>query len=307
MSLLGFFKGRGPSGFGYNSSAEEVTEGLDLSGKTILITGCNSGIGHETMRVLAMRGATVVGAARSEEKAQQACDSVEGRCVPVVCELSEPASVRACAADVHDKVERLDAIICNAGIMALPKLEQKYGYEKQFFTNHVGHFLLVTELLDLLAEDGRVVMVSSDAHKMPYPGGVQFDNLSGEAGYNDWRAYGQSKLANILFARELARRFEGTERTANAIHPGVIDTNLSRHMNPLLRAGLTLAGPLGLKTVGQGAATQTYAAVHPDAGSISGEYLADCNVAQGTRRSEDMEAAARLWEVTEQILEEVAD
>lgn len=302
MSILAMFKGKGPSGFGYGSTAEEVTEGVDLNGRRILVTGCNSGLGYETMRVLALRGATVVGVARSIEKATEACSSVQGRTVPVACELSEPASIRACVAEVVAQGEPLHAIIANAGIMALPTAEQLFGYEKQFFTNHVGHFMLVTGILDLLASDGRVVMLSSAAHKGAPRVGIEFDNLSGERDYAPWRAYGQAKLANMLFARELARRFDDTGKVANAVHPGVIATNLSRHMNPLAVAAFALGKPLVLKNVGQGAATEVWAAAHPHAGRINGQYLADCNISESTPQGRDPVLASRLWEVTEQIV-----
>ncbi|MBW1832838.1 MAG: SDR family NAD(P)-dependent oxidoreductase [Deltaproteobacteria bacterium] len=218
------FKGKGPSGFGYGSTAESVTEGLDLSGQTILLTGSNSGIGKETLRVLTKRGAHVIAAARTVEKAQAACDDVGGETTAVACELSDPASVQACVERVVALGRPLDAIICNAGIMALPTLNQKLGYELQFFTNHIGHFILVTSLLDTLAENGRVVMVSSDAHNGAPKEGIQFDNLSGERGYGAWTSYGQSKLANLLFASHLAKRLEGTGKTTQvylAVHPNV--------------------------------------------------------------------------------------
>ncbi|MGM0555601.1 MAG: SDR family oxidoreductase [Myxococcota bacterium] len=308
MSLSALFRCTGPTGFGAGSTAEGVTQGLDLRGKNVLVTGCNSGLGYETMRVLTMRGARVLGCARTDEKARQACDSVVGPAEPFVCELSEPDSVRACVEAVREFDQPIDAIICNAGIMALPELEQIYGYERQFFTNHIGHFILVTGLLEQLSNDGRVVMVSSYGHKVAPGEGIQFDNLSGEHGYASWPAYGQSKLANLLFARELARRFgEGdTDRVANAIHPGVINTNLGRHMNPVMRAGMTLGGKLFFKTTEQGAATQTYVAVHPDAADLNGEYFADCNLAGSSRNSRDADLAKRLWEESERIVAEVA-
>jgi WW domain-containing oxidoreductase len=307
MSLSALFRCTGPSGFGAGSTADEVTEGLDLSGKHVLVTGCNSGLGYETMRVLAERGAHVLGCARSEEKARTACDSVDGLAEPFVCELSEPDSVHGCVEAVAAFGRPIDAIICNAGIMALPKLEQVYGYEKQFFTNHVGHFILVTGLLDQLTDDGRVVMVSSYGHKAAPREGIELDNLSGEHGYSAWPAYGQSKLANLLFAKELARRFadDDTCRVANAIHPGVINTNLGRHMNPVMQAGMTLGGRLFFKTTEQGAATQLYAAVHPDTAEVNGEYLSHCNIAKSSRQSHDAELAERLWGQTEQIVAEL--
>lgn len=303
MSLLSLIKGRrGESGHGFASTAEEVTEGVDLSGKTILITGVNSGLGQESARVLAARGAHIVGAARTSEKATTGCGAIDGESTPVECELSEPASVRACVETLKQSGRQIDVLLCNAGIMALPELERKQGFELQFFTNHVGHFILVTGLLDSLTDDGRVVMLSSGAHTMPYKEGIQFDNLSGEAGYSGWRAYGQSKLANLLFARELARRFEGSNKTANALHPGVIATNLSRHMNKAFQILFAPVGLLGQKSLGQGAATQCYVAAHPDAGRISGEYFADCNVAASSEHGKDMGMAKRLWDVSEEIV-----
>jgi NAD(P)-dependent dehydrogenase (short-subunit alcohol dehydrogenase family) len=302
MSLYQHLKSNGPSGFGYGSSAEQVTEGLSLDGKTLLVTGCNSGLGQEALRVLALRGARVIGTARTLEKAKEACAAVKGKTVPVACELADPASVRACVEAVKVTGHRLDAIICNAGIMALPKLAQAHGIELQLFTNHVGHFILVNGLLDRLADDGRVVMLSSAAHKMAPKGGIQFDNLSGERGYTAWGAYGQSKIANILFAKELARRFAGTKKTANAVHPGVIRTNLGRHMNPVADALFGVGGALMFKSVPQGAATEVYVAVHPALTNVSGAYFADCNVAKPRADAEDPALAAKLWEVTEKIV-----
>jgi WW domain-containing oxidoreductase len=301
MSLYQLFKSRGPSGFGHGTTAEQVTEGMSLAGRTMLVTGCNSGLGLETMRVLALRGARVVGTARTIEKARMACATVAGETVPLACELSDPASVRACVASVVAAAITLDALICNAGIMALPKLERVHGWEAQFFTNHIGHFMLVTGLLGQLVETGRVVMLSSTAHTMAKAGGIEFDNLDGGKGYDPWRFYGQSKFANLLFAKELARRLAGTRRTANAVHPGVIRTNLIRH-NPMLNIAAAVVSPLFLKTAAQGAATQVYVATHPALANVSGEYFADCNVA--TPRADAMSAATakRLWEVSEQIV-----
>jgi len=255
MSLLALFKGKGPTGFGYGSTAEDVTQGLDLTGRTILLTGCNSGIGKETLRVLAKRGAHVIAAARTVDKARAACDDVVGETTPISCELSDPASVKACAAEVAATGLSLDAIVCNAGIMALPTLQVKHGYELQFFTNH---------------------------------------------------NYGQSKLANLLFAKHLAKRFDGTGKTANSLHPGVIHTNLARSMNPLVRGALSIGGPLVLKSVGEGAATQCYLAVHPGAAGVTGKYFADCNESKSSRKGRDEALAAKLWDVSEQIVAKLA-
>jgi WW domain-containing oxidoreductase len=302
MSLYELFTSSGPSGFGYGSTAEQVSEGLSLHGKTILVTGCTSGLGQEALRVLTLRGARVVATARTLQKAAAACAKVVGETLPLACELSEPASVRGCVDEVRRSNLKLDAIICNAGIMALPKLQQAYGIELQLFTNHIGHFILVTGLLDQLAEDGRVVMLSSAAHERAPKEGVRLDDLSGEVGYQPWVAYGQSKMANLLFAKELARRFAGTRRTANAVHPGVIRTSLGRHMPPLARLALGLAEPLVLKSVAQGAATEVYVAVHPGAANVSGDYFADCNVARPRVDANDPGLAKRLWAASERIV-----
>lgn len=301
MSLYEVFASKGPSGFGYGSTAEQVTDGLSLAGKTMLVTGCNSGLGAEAMRVLALRGVRVVGTARNQEKAAEACGKVKGA-VPFACELSDPASVKACVAAIKREGIQLDAIICNAGIMALPKLEKAHGYELQFFTNHIGHFILVTGLLEQLTETGRVVMLSSAAHTMAPKEGIQFDNLDGAKGYGAWPNYGQSKFANLLFAKELARRFMGTKKTANAVHPGVIRTNLGRHMNPVMNFLFGVVGPLFLKTVEQGAATEVFAATHPSLAQVSGQYFADCNVARSRADGDDAALAKRLWEVSEKIV-----
>ena len=305
MSLIGLVLPKGRNGFGYNSTAEDVTNGLSLKGRNILVTGCNSGLGLETARVLALRGARVLGTARTVQKANDAFAGKPGSFTGLACELSQPASVRACVEAVRNEGVKLDAIICNAGIMALPKLEQAFGYELQFFTNHIGHFILVTGLLDTLADDGRVVMLSSAAHKMAPEVGIEFDNLSGSKGYKSWTAYGQSKLANLLFAKELARRLAGTKKTANAVHPGVIRTNLTRH-NPVAGVAMAVVAPLVLKDAQQGAATETYVAVSPALAGVSGRYFADCNEAKSRPDADDAALAAKLWAESEKIAASVA-
>lgn len=301
MSLYAAFKKPGPNGFGYASTAEEVTEGLDLSGKTYLLTGCNSGIGLETLRVLSLRGGHVVAAARTQARAREALSHLSASGTPVACELSEPVSVRACVDSVRQLDRPLDAIICNAGIMALPRAETKAGCELQFLTNHVGHFMLVTGLQKALADEGRIVVVSSDAHRRAPAVGIRFDDLAGAKEYSPWGHYGQSKLANILFARALARRLK-EKQTANSLHPGVIHTNLSRHMNRVAVAVFGMVGSLFLKTIPQGAATQCYLATHPEVATTTGEYFADCNVATPSALAEDDELGAKLWRVSEEIV-----
>jgi WW domain-containing oxidoreductase len=306
VSLIGFFKGKTESGFGYDSTAEEVSAGLNLAGKIYLLTGCNSGLGKETLRVLSMRGAHVIALARTLEKAQQATEPLGDSAAPAACELSDPKSIAACVAGVKATGHKLDGIICNAGIMALPKRQQARGYELQFFTNHIGHFLLVTGLLNQLSDTGRVVVLSSQAHHSAPNAGVEFDNLSGERSYWGWKQYGQSKLCNILFARALAARFKGTSKTANALHPGVIATQLSRSMHPIASFGLRLGSPVVLKSVAQGAATQCFLATHPSVANISGEYFSDCQLKRPSRHAQSPELAERLWAESERIAREVS-
>jgi WW domain-containing oxidoreductase len=293
---------RGASGFGYASTAEEVTEGVDLRGKTVLVTGVTSGLGLESARVLALRGARIFGLARDRDKAAEAMRPFGAGHLPFACELSDPASVRACADAVAAAEGGLDVLLLNAGIMALPERTLKHGQELQLLTNHVGHFILTTRLLPRLADGGRVVVLSSSAHKYPPRGGIAFDDLTLANGYRGWSAYGQSKLANLLFARALAKRLEGTGKVANAVHPGVIPTNLGRHMSPVARALQPLGVALAMKTAPQGAATQCWAAAHPDAGAINGQYFADCNVAESSAHGRDLAMAERLWTVTEEIV-----
>ena len=302
MSLMSMFRGPGPTGFGSSSTAEDVTRGLSLEGKTILITGCNSGLGLEAMRVLAMRGAHVVGTGRTKAKAEEAARSVPGKATGLECELADPRSVRACVAAIQEADYRFDAIIANAGIMALPKLEKAFGYELQFFTNHIGHFQLVNGVLGQLASEGRVVMLSSRAHFMAPKGGIEFDNLDGSKGYAPWVAYGQSKMANLLFAKELSRRLKPSARAAYAVHPGVIRTNLSRNMSAFTQAAFGAVGPLFTKSIPEGAATEVFCAVNPKAAAFDGDYLADCNLAPCRPEGNDPALARKLWEVSESIV-----
>ncbi|MEP7051948.1 MAG: SDR family oxidoreductase [Pseudomonadota bacterium] len=302
MSLVGLLKGKGPSGYGYSSTAEEVTQGIALKGKNFLVTGATSGLGLETVRVLAQRGARVFATGRTLEKAAAAAHRVPGVIVPLACELADPGSIRGCVAALKKEGVALDAIIANAGIMALPELKQAFGYELQFFTNHIGHFILITELLSQLRDDGRVVVLSSGAHKAAPKVGIDFENLTGARGYNAWQAYGQSKLANLLFSKELATRLKGTSKTANSLHPGVIKTELSRNMSPVVALALGAASPIAFKSIPEGAATQCYVATRPELASVSGQYFSDCNVAEPSKLARDAALATRLWEESERIV-----
>lgn len=292
----------GKSPFDGSSTAEEVTEGIDLSGMTMAITGCNSGLGFETMRVLAMRGAHVIGIARTLEKAEVACESVDGQTTPAFCDLADWASVVNCADSIRTMDVPLDALITNAGIMALQDLELVNGVEKQFAVNHLGHFILINQLRDtvLAAPQGRFVMLSSAAHTAADEG-IEFDNLDGSKGYAPWRAYGVSKLANALCARELAAQISNTNATANSLHPGVIETNLGKHMPWYVRFASSLFGWMFMKSIPEGAATTCYVATNPELEGVRGYYFADCNVGEGTQYLTDDAMAAQLWQVSEEL------
>jgi NAD(P)-dependent dehydrogenase (short-subunit alcohol dehydrogenase family) len=290
--------------FGRDSTAEEVTAGMDLGGRTALVTGSNSGIGFETARVLALRGAHVICAARTDDKARGACDAIAGRTTPSVFDLAKWDSIVAAAAQIRALGTPVDMLICNAGIMELPELQQVYGIERQFVVNYLGHFILVNQLLDavLAAPQGRVVHVSSgQATRNSPPEGIQFENLSGADGYDPAQAYGQSKLANALFSLELAQRLNGTAATSNALRPGVIPTNLGRHMpawKPLL---LRTVGRLFTKTIPQGAATTVYVATAPSLAQTSGQFFEHCNPIHPGGYAEDHAMAAQLWTVSEAL------
>jgi len=290
--------------FGRDSTAEEVTEGLDLTGMTAVVTGANSGLGYETMRVLAMRGAHVIGTGRTLEKAETACASVDGKTTPVVLELSDLTSCAASAQQIIAMDLPIDMLILNAGIMAVPELQQVDGIERHLFINHFGHFAFGTPLIGRVkqAKQGRVVVLSSLGHLWAPDDGIEFDNLSGERGeYDQNKMYGQSKLANGLYAFELARRLQGTNATANAVHPGIINTNLGRQMKNWQKIASNLFGWIFMKSIGAGAATQTYAATYPALADVSGYYFADCNPVVPDPKMEDAALAARLWEVSEEL------
>ncbi len=195
-------------------------------------------------------------------------------------------------------------LICNAGVMMLPRLEQVRGIEKQFATNHIGHFLLVERLLERVkaAPNGRIVLLSSEGHRFAPKEGIQFDNLSGEKRYRPMKAYGQSKLANILFAVGLTQRLMGTGVTANALHPGIIKTNLQRHMSSILMGVMNVVMAGRIKTIAQGAATTCLVAADPALEGVSGYYFSDCKPATPSPQARDAILAERLWKVSEDLV-----
>jgi WW domain-containing oxidoreductase len=253
--------------------------------------------------VLSAQGATIIGAARTLEKAETACNSLSGPAIPVVCELGDLESVAAAGEAVKSVGAPIDMLILNAGIMALPELEQINGIEKQFFVNHIGHFTLTSHVIDQVAAapQGRVVVVSSSGYSFAPESGIEFDNLSGERDYDPWKMYGTSKLANGLFSRELAKRLANTNASSNSLHPGIINTNLGRHFPWWQRVASNLIGWTFMKTVEEGAATQCYVATAPALTGHSGYYFSDCNPLTPDPRMLNEQQAAMLWDVSEGI------
>lgn len=297
-----------PSGFNQDSTAEEVTAGLDLSGKTILITGCNAGIGYETMRVLVLRGALVYGLARNMEKATEACSSVQGKgikgsAIPFACEQTDFSSVVACSESVRKRGSPIDVLICNAGVYLVPQLQLAEGLELQFVVNHLSHFLLVNRLLDRVksAKQGRVVVVGSESYAQAPEGGIDFDNLSGQKGYDSDQMYGQSKLANGLFARELARKLSRTRTTSNVLSPGWVMTKKNVELLTQKIPNFDPNHTRGTKTPEQGAATTCYVSTSPSLAKVSGQYFSDCNLLIPKGYMRDDALAAKLWTVSEQL------
>lgn len=300
------------SNFDENSTAEEVTEGIDLTDRIAVVTGCNSGIGYETMRVLALRGAYVIGTGRTIEKAQEACSSVIGKTTPVALELSDFDSVVACAETIRSLNSPIDMLICNAGMRGSKEREQVYGLEKHFVVNHLGHFILVQNLLErlYLSWQGRVVVVGSRAAYSSAPEeGIEFGNLRGTSNYSRSRAYGHSKLANVLFSLELARLLKGSRITSNSLHPGVINTEIDRTEPRVFQFAFGVLAAVGGKSIEQGAATSCFVATSPLLASVSGQYFEDCNAVTvlGNNHMHDQQQATSLWQVSEALTKEYLD
>ena len=288
------------------STADQVLAGVDLTGKRLLVTGCNSGIGFETMNALASNGAVVLGLARTESAAAAACARVSRSCIPIACDLADFDSVAAAAQLIRNMGVPLDSVVANAGIANVPTLSTRYGIEMQFLVNHLGHFALINQIEGAIRNgSGRIVLVGSSAAINQAPReGIMFDNLDGRRFYEPRVFYGQSKLAAVLHAKELARRLRGRGITVNAVHPGAAKgTALNRHLKFPLSSLLRVARPF-MRTVQRAAATQALLAASPRVSGITGEYWADCQVAPGSAWFSDGVLAARLWDVSERIVAE---
>lgn len=308
---------KGPSGFSRFSTAEEVTQGIDGSGLTAIVTGASSGLGTETARVLALRGVHVVMAVRNMSAGREVKESIlkqnpRAKIDAMELDVSSIASVNNFASNFKSSGLPLNLLINNAGILATPYMLSKDNIELQFATNHVGHFHLTNLLLETMKKtahesnkEGRIVNVSSRRHQFSYREGIRFDKINSQSGYNGLSAYGQSKLANVLHANELARRLKEDESriTANSVHPGAIATNIFRYHS--FFGGLAnVFGKFVLKTVHQGAATICYVALHPQVNGVSGKYFVDCNLSKPSLDANNGELGKKLWDFTTRLIEE---
>ena len=279
--------------FGATSTTDEVLEGTDLSAMRVLVTGVSAGLGVETARALARRGATVVGAARDLEKADRATAQVRadaevggGSLELVALDLASLASIRACADALRARDEPFDLVIANAGVMATPFGHTADGFETQFGTNHLGHFLFVNRIAPLMRPRARLVSLSSSGHRFS---DVDLDDPNFErTSYEPFVGYGRSKTANILFAVEFDRRHRSRGVRATAVHPGGIQTELGRHLDQgffqvmidQMNQELAAEGkpPFQFKTIPQGAATSVWAGVIAGADDVGGRYCENCHV-----------------------------
>jgi NAD(P)-dependent dehydrogenase (short-subunit alcohol dehydrogenase family) len=268
-----------------------------LSPMTIALTGGTSGIGKAAARAFVKEGHHLVLFSRSVERGESTARELGGSIEVVECDLASLASVRRAAAEFARRHETLDVLVNNAGLFTLSRYESEDGYELQFAVNHLGHFLLANLLLDQLyaADAARVVVVSSNAH---HKGTIHFADLQLEKSYGGMQAYAQSKIANILFVRELASRTEQSSITANALHPGAVSTNIAsarRGSQSLLRRILqTIASPF-LRTPEQGAETLIYLATSPEVSGLTGRYYDDKEPVEPSDDARDDAAASRLW------------
>lgn len=307
---------RGPSGFGSASSAEQVTCGIDATKLTAIVTGGARGIGLETSRVLVMRGAHVIIGARNLEAANEAKSLLlksnkDGKVNVLKLDLSSMESIRAFVDGFLALRLPLNILINNAGIMFCPYELSRDGIESQFATNHLSHFHLTNLLLKKMKEtsketgiEGRIVNVSSIAHRYTYKGNIRFHKLNNDKGYSDKKAYGQSKLANILHANELSRRLkeEGENITVNSVHPGLIMTNLMQYSALRMRILQLFTVPMW-KSVPQGAATTCFVALHPKLKGVTGKYFVDCNECPPSKSATNQALARKLWDFSNDLVD----
>jgi NAD(P)-dependent dehydrogenase (short-subunit alcohol dehydrogenase family) len=316
--------------FGAKSTTEDVLQGVDLTGKRVLVTGVSAGLGVETARALAAHGARVTGAARDLTKARTALAqaipdaAVRDRIELIELDLASLTSIRACADKLVAAGDKFDVVIANAGIMACPKGVTSDGFETQFGTNHLGHFVFVNRIASLIKDGGRLVNLSSSGHRFS---DIDLDDPNFErTPYEEFAAYGRSKTANVLFAVEFDRRHKARGVRATAVHPGGIQTELGRHMSPQVMQALvdqinsspnTDGAAFEWKTIPQGAATSVWAGFVARAEDVAAQFCEDCHVAETVEGGDAMsirggvrgyalnpERAKALWAKSEEMVRE---
>lgn len=306
----------GPSGFGSKSTAEDVTAACNLDSLTAIVTGATSGIGSETARVLAKRGARLIIPARDLKAAEDVKSRIQKEIqtadiILMEMDLSSFASIRRFATNFESLGLPLNILINNAGKFCHEFQVSEDGFEMTFATNHLGHFLLTKLLLNKMIRtaketgiQGRIINVSSCIHSWLGKEGIQFDQLNDPKSYDATRAYAQSKLANILHTKELALRLEKLKAnvTANSVHPGIVKTRLTRDREGLITDLVFFLTSKLLKSIPQAASTTCYVAAHPHLKNISGKFFADCNKASASSLANDPDKAMELWRDSEAMI-----
>jgi NAD(P)-dependent dehydrogenase (short-subunit alcohol dehydrogenase family) len=281
--------------------------GNNMQDKVVLVTGATNGIGLETAKALAAQGATIVGVGRNPQKCTDAAAQItrttgNSKVEFLVADLSAQAQVRQLAQTFKQKYGRLDVLVNNAGGYFAKQHASNDGIEMTWALNHLSYFLLTDLLLDVIKANAaaRIVNVSSGAHSMVK--GINFDDVEFQHGYNGWTVYGQSKLANVMFTYELARRLEGTPVTANALHPGFVATGFGHNNGGLMRTGMNVVQKIAARKPEQGAATSVYLASSLEVEGVTGRYFSDQKETRSSAASYDVDAQRRLWNLSEEMV-----
>ncbi len=279
----------------------------EMQNKVVMVTGATNGIGFEAAKALAAQGATVVGVGRNPQKSRDAAAQItrttgNSKVEFLVGDLSVQAQVRQLAATFKQKYSRLDVLLNNAGGFFARREVSADGIEMTWALNHLNYFLLTDQLLEVLkaSAPARIVNVSSGAHTGA--NGINFADVEFKSGYSGWTAYGHSKLANVMFTYELARRLEGTQVTANALHPGFVATGFGHNNGGLMRTGMNVVQKIAAKKPEQGAATSIYLASSPEVEGVTGKYFSDSKETKSSAAAYDVDAQKRLWELSERMV-----
>lgn len=279
----------------------------ELLGKTAIVTGANSGMGMATTATLSDMGATVIMLCRNRKRGETAINQLlnensERSLNLMICDLGNYKSIMHFVNEFKDKYVGIDILVNNAGFISLDRQETSNGLERQFGINHMGHFILTTNLIDYMKDGARIVNVASGAHKT---GKIHFDDINLTKGFNVFTAYSQSKLANVLFTRELAKRLKDKNITVNCCHPGAVATNMGVSRETGFGKTITSLLKPFFQTPSQGASTAIYLATSPEVAEISGEYFYKKKISKSSKRSKDMVLAAKFYEFSEKLVEEI--